>query len=227
MRTLLLKIFLLAGQSNAFSRREESAISFYEYQQQQEQHEQHLKHLKQTIIQTEQRIENFGHIQPICIFPGHISKNAYGYGFKVQFKTGTLDVFLYESGATDDGYLLITGPDNFNFGYKWFTTRNYAGYQEICTKEIRSSLSKILEMIADVKIKPRFGETKTNWINGGTDFHTCLPDINFKLKTDAEFDSAVFNGLENHFTKKEMEKVENIKLAYQTYCQTNTRRKNC
>lgn len=227
MRTLLLRVFFLVGQSAAFPGRKESAISFYEYQQQQEQHEQYLKDLKQSTIIAEQKIENFGHIQPIYIYPGYIAKNAYGYGFKVQFKTGTLDVFLYESDVTDNGYLLISGPDNFNFGYKWFTTRNYAGYQESCTKEIRSSLSKILDMIADVKIKPRFGETKTDWINGGADFHTCIPDLNFKLKTDEEFVSEAFNGLGMHITKKEIEKIESFKLAYQAYCQTNTRRNNC
>ena len=71
MRTLLLKLFFLIEQSAAFPRLEENAISFYEYQQYQEQHEQNLKHLKESIIQVEQRIENFGHIQPIYIFPGY------------------------------------------------------------------------------------------------------------------------------------------------------------
>ena len=52
---------------------------------------------------------------------------------------------------------------------------------------MRSTLSKILEVIADVKIKPRFGKTKANWINGEIYFDLCLPTLNFKLKIEAEF----------------------------------------
>ena len=51
-----------------------------------------------------------------------------GYGFKVEFtlgflKTGTLDVFLFQSYDTDEGYLRMTGPGGFEFGHKWRSTQ--------------------------------------------------------------------------------------------------------
>lgn len=227
MKTLFLKLFLIFGESLAYPRYEQSAISFHEYQQLLEHKEIRIEALKQAIVTAKEDIENYGKIQPIYIHPDYFGiDQTRGYGFKVQFKSDILDVFLFQSDVMDVGYLLITGPDSFTVGFKWSTTIDFYGHIS-CTKEMRSTLSKILEVIADVKIKPRFGKTKANWINGETSFDLCLPILNFKLKIEAEFVPEAFDGLGMQLTKKEIEKIENMKQAYESQCQTEKRRMNC
>ena len=192
----------------------------------------------------EQKIEDAKHNFPVGIDVQYLdsdeSRSNFGLSFQTEFRSGLLDVFLFLSEVTDEGFLRITGPNNFDFGFKWRSTKQYIGYfkdkeSTICTKSQRSSLAKILSLIDGVEIGDSFYQPmkKDVWINGESDENSyysrdpyihCLPSLSYKMKIDAEFDSSVFNGLGTQLTKKEIEKIENAKRKYQTYCE---KRRDC
>ena len=236
---LLLNILvLLLGQNYAYPSWRDKTWQFDEYQDWLRSMNEDLEREKQRVIDTEQEIEDARHNFSVGISVQYLGSGNYGLSFQTEFKSGTLDVFLFLSEATDEGFLRITGPNNFDFGFKWRSTKLYNRYDEkstICTKAVRSSLAKILSLIDGVKIGDSYYHPmKTDdWINGESDddsyfmrepYMHCLPHLSHKMKIDAEFDSSVFNGLGSQLTKKELEKIENANRKYQDNCE---KRRDC
>ena len=237
---LLLKILVLfLGQNYAYPRLSDKTWSFRNYKAWLRTMNKDLENQKQSVIDMEQKIEDAKHNFPVGIDVQYLdsdeSRSNFGLSFQTEFRSGLLDVFLFLSEVTDEGFLRITGPNNFDFGFKWRSTKKYIGYFKdkewtTCTKAVRSSLAQILSLIDGVKIGDSYIEPmkKLDWINGESDdssytsreiYIDCLPHLSHKMKIDAEFDSSVFNGLGTQLTKKEIEKIENAKRKYQTYCE--------
>ena len=196
-------------------------------------------HTKQEIIDTEQTIENMGKRARIFIIPAYVRLNGTryrGHVFEIEFKSGTLEVCLFQSEEDREGFLRMTGPEGFEFGFKWRSTTSLDdwGYEyETCTKESRLALIKILELIDGVQVKPRNEwyarrESKDAWVNGKTEHQdNCIPDLHFTMKIENDFDPKKFDGLSEaiiqfglgvKLTTKEVEKIENAKEAYRIRC---------
>ena len=155
-----------------------------------------------------------------------------GYVFQVEFKSGTLEVVLFRSGG--QCYLRITGPDGFQFGHKWrdtMVTNKWGQWDFACTKESKMDLMKILEKIDGVEFKAFMydGPTKEQWLNNSglemkidgkyVDIRdNCLPDLNYILAIDKEFNPNIFNGSGIEFTEWEMNKIDNAKKGFFDYC---------
>ena len=236
---LLLKILVLfLGQNYAYPRLSDKTWSFRNYKAWLRTMNKDLENQKQNVIDMEQEIEDAKHNFPVGIDVQYLdsddeSRSNFGLSFQTEFRSGLLDIFLFQSPVTDECFLRITGPNNFDFGSKWRSTKHYNRYDEestICTKARRSNLAKILSLIDGVKIGDSYYQPmeKDDWINGDDDddlyyrrdpYIGCLPNLSYKMKIDAEFDSSVFNGLGTQLTKKEIEKIENAKRKYQDYCE--------
>ena len=241
---LFLKILVLfIGQNYAYPRLRDETWSFDRYHDWLRLMNEDLEKQEQRVIDIEQQIEDAKHNFPVGISVQYFDREGsvlerrfnFGLSFQTKFRSGTLDVFLVLSEVTNEGFLIITGPNNFDFGFKWRSTKKYIGYFKdkewtTCTKAVRSSLAKILSLIDGVKIGDSYIEPmkKDDWINGESDdgsytsreiYIDCLPHLSHKMKIDAEFDSSVFNGLGTQLTKKEIEKIENAKRKYRTYCE--------
>ena len=234
MMNIFVKLLLVLNYSSSRpSKRaiEDYAMEYDEYKMDLKQNLLQLKERKQWVLNLEQRIEDNRKRIPIIIEPflmGESYAQNRGYVFQVEFNSGTVEVVLSKSRETDEGYLRITGPDGFKFGYKWSSTKVFDewapidNHVEVCTKQSRLELAEILELIDGVEIKTPFrnGPTKDQWIDGVNRYgeDNCLPDLNYRLATDEKFDPKIFRGLGIKLTKGEMEKIENAKNVFLSNC---------
>ena len=187
--------------------------------------EQRLEQLKQEVIDAENKIQDFPKNTSILIFPEVFDDESDGFGFKVQYQSDVLAIFFLHSFITDVGYLRITGPNDFELGFKWKSTKNFDGRtaRTTCTKQTRSELSEIFELIDGVEIKSWYDFTKEKryYIEGGVHDDSCMPKMAYKLETDEKFDPKVFQGLGMKLNDKEIEKIENAEAKFKKNCKVN------